>query len=188
MAINSIWPTLQNDLAYTAQYWNETGFDLWEEVPGSSFFATAVQYRALVQGSAFAKKIGKSCPGCDSQAPNILCFLQTYWNDGGKYVVSNINTGTRRTGKDIASVLASVNLFDATVGCDDVTFQPCSPRALANHKAVTDSFRGIYSLNNGIPQGKGVAVGRYSEDIYYNGKSLNYSAKISESEQKLNYF
>jgi glucoamylase len=39
---------------------------------------------------------------------------------------------------------------------------------LANHKAVTDSFR-FYSINSGIPEGAAVAVGRYSEDVYFNG-------------------
>lgn len=40
---------------------------------------------------------------------------------------------------------------------------------LANHKVVTDSFRSIYGINSGIPEGTAVAVGRYPEDTYYNG-------------------
>jgi len=40
-----MWPVIRNDLSYVAQYWNETGFDLWEEVRGSSFFTTAAQHR-----------------------------------------------------------------------------------------------------------------------------------------------
>ena len=50
-----------------------------------------------------------------------------------------------------------------------LTISRCSDRALANHKAVTDSFRSIYSINSGIPQGVAVAVGRYAEDTYYGG-------------------
>lgn len=34
------------------QYWNRKSFDLWEEVNGTSFFTTAVQYKALVEGQA----------------------------------------------------------------------------------------------------------------------------------------
>lgn len=40
-----VWPVIRNDLNYVAQYWNQTGFDLWEEVNGSSFFTTASQHR-----------------------------------------------------------------------------------------------------------------------------------------------
>ncbi len=65
--------------------------------------------------------------------------------------------------------------------CDGATFQPCSDKALANHKAVVDSFR-FYSINNGIPQGKALAVGRYSEDVYYNGNPW-YLATLAAAEQ-----
>ena len=40
-----VWPVIKNDLAYTAQYWAESGFDLWEEVPGNSFFTVASSHR-----------------------------------------------------------------------------------------------------------------------------------------------
>ncbi|KAF2267349.1 glucoamylase [Lojkania enalia] len=175
-----VWPIVRNDLAYVAQYWNQTGFDLWEEVNGSSFFTTAVQHRALVEGSAFAGSIGQSCASCNSQAPQILCFLQTYWN--GQYIVSNINTNIGRSGKDVNSVLASIHTFDPEAGCDDATFQPCSPRMLANHKVLTDSFRPVYGINNGIPQGSAVAVGRYPEDVYFNGNPW-YLATLAAAEQ-----
>ena len=161
---------LEADIAMkVASHWNATGFDLWEEVNSSSFFTTASQYRALVEGAALASQIGQSCAHCSSQAPQILCFLQSYWT--GSYVRSN--TGGGRTGKDVNSILTSIHLFDSATGCNANTFQPCSDKALANHKQVTDSFRSIYSINSGIPQGKGVAVGRYSEDVYQGMHSFN---------------
>jgi glucoamylase len=33
----------------------------------------------------------------------------------------------------------------------------------------TDSFRSIYQINSGIAEGVAVSVGRYPEDVYYNG-------------------
>jgi glucoamylase len=162
----NIWPSVQNDLNYVAQYWNQTGFDLWEEVQGSSFFTIAAQHRALVEGSAFAKALGETCEGCDSQAPQILCFLQSFWN--GKSVVSNVgNNG--RSGLDSNSILASIQLFDPKAACDDVTFQPCSARALSNHKEYVDSFRSIYGINKDSKAGTAAAVGRYKEDTYMGG-------------------
>lgn len=139
--------------------------DLWEEVKGSSFFTIAVQHRALVEGSAFANKFGKSCPYCESQAPQLLCFLQSFWT--GEYILANF--GNDRSGKDASTLLGSIHTFDPEAGCDDTTFQPCSPRALANHKAVTDSFRHLYKLNSGVQDGQALAIGRYQEDVYYNG-------------------
>ncbi|USW54704.1 Putative glucoamylase, carbohydrate binding module family 20, six-hairpin glycosidase superfamily [Septoria linicola] len=175
---NIIWPIVSNDLTYVSRYWNQTGFDLWEEVNSASFFTTASQYRALVEGSALAAQIGKTCAHCDSQAPQVLCFLQSYWT--GSYILSN--TGGGRSGKDANSILASIHLFDPATGCNSNTYQPCSDRALANHKQVTDSFRSVYSINNGIAQGKGVAVGRYSEDVYQGGNPW-YLATFAAAEQ-----
>lgn len=139
--------------------------DLWEEVSGSSFFTIAVQHRALVEGSKFASQVGSSCSYCDSQAPQVLCFLQSFWT--GSYTLANF--GSSRSGKDANTLLGTIHTFDPEAGCDDTTFQPCSSRALANHKVVTDSFRSVYSLNSGIAAGSAVAVGRYPEDSYYNG-------------------
>lgn len=166
--VNSLlWPIIRNDLSYTAQYWNQTGFDLWEEIQGSSFFTIAASHRALVEGNTLATKLGQTCSGCTSQAPEILCFLQSFWT--GQYVDSNINVNDGRSGRDINSVLTSIHNFDAAASCDDSTFQPCSSRALANHKQVVDSFRSTYSINSGVSPGNAIAIGRYNEDTYYSG-------------------
>ncbi|TWU78582.1 hypothetical protein ED733_004072 [Metarhizium rileyi] len=179
-AANTIWPIIAKDLAYTVQYWNRTGFDLWEEVKGSSFFTLSASYRALVEGAALAKTLGKQCSDCESNAPRVLCFLQSFWaND---YINSNINVNAGRTGKDANSIISSIHTFDPAAACTDATFQPCSSRALANHKAVVDSFRTIYTVNKGRSPGRAAAVGRYSEDVYYQGNPW-YLATMAAAEQ-----
>lgn len=161
-----IWPVVRNDLSYVMRYWNETTFDLWEEVRGRSFFTTAVQYRALVEGVWMAERLGVSCEGCEKLAGMVLCALQDYWS--GEFVVSNFGE-SGRSGRDLNSILTSTHMFDADAGCDERTFQPCSDRALANHKVVTDASRSLYAVNEGVPAGVGVAVGRYPEDVYMGG-------------------
>lgn len=165
--VSNVWPIIRNDLAYVGQFWNQTGFDLWEEVEGSSFFTIAAQYRALVEGGILASRIGKQCRACETEAPQILCLLQKFWN--GKYLLANINESNGRSAIDANTLLGSIHVFDPHAACDDKTLQPCSARALANHKVVADSFRNIYGINSGIPQGSAVALGRYSEDVYQGG-------------------
>lgn len=175
-----VWPIISNDLSYIEQYWNQTGYDLWEEVNGSSFFTLNAQHRALVEGAALASKLGQTCTGC-AVAPQILCFLQSFWN--GAYITSNINVNNGRTGKDANSILSSIQVFDpSATACDTSTFQPCSDRALANHKVVTDSFRSIYTINSGISEGTAVAVGRYPEDSYQGGNPW-YLNTLAAAEQ-----
>ena len=149
-------------VGYVGQYWNQTGFDLWEEVLGSSFFTVQNQHRSLVEGAQLAKDLGVTCTGCD-QAPEVLCFLQSFWN--GEYIVSNINENNGRTGLDGNSILGSISIFDINAYCDSPTIQPCNSKALANFKVLMDTFRTTYTINNGIPAGQGVAVGRYAEDV-----------------------
>ncbi|KAI1655789.1 carbohydrate-binding module family 20 protein [Daldinia decipiens] len=179
---NNIWPIIRNDLTYVAQYWNQTGFDLWEEVNGSSFFTVAAQHRSLVEGSALAKTLGINHDSYDAIAPHVLCFLQTFWSSSSGYALANINVNNGRSAKDGNVILASIHNFDAALGCDAATFQPCSDKALSSHKVVVDSFRSIYGLNSGIPSGSAVAVGRYPEDVYYNGNPW-YLLTLAAAEQ-----
>ncbi|KAK8086912.1 Glucoamylase [Apiospora phragmitis] len=180
-----VWPVIQNDLAYTAQYWNQTGFDLWEEVQGSSFFTIAASHRALVEGSNLAKTLGNSCSACDAIAPQVLCFQQSFWSSSGNYALANINVNNGRSGKDTNVFVSTNQGFDPSLGCDATTFQPCSDRALASHKVVVDSFRSIYSINSGFGKGQAVAVGRYPEDTYYNGNPW-YLHTLGAAEQLYN--
>ncbi|KIM89405.1 carbohydrate-binding module family 20 protein [Piloderma croceum F 1598] len=166
---NTLWPIIQLDLDYVSSNWNQTTFDLWEEIQSSSFFTTAVQHRALREGFALASKLGETSAagGYLTQADNLLCFLQSYWNPSGGYITAN--TGGGRSGKDANAVLASIHTFDYTAGCDAATFQPCSDKALSSLKVFVDSFRSIYSINNGLSANASVAVGRYPEDVYMGG-------------------
>jgi glucoamylase len=93
-------------------------------VSGSSFFTIAAQHRALVEGSALAALLGKSCTYCDSQAPQVLCFLQSFWGSSQGYILANINENNGRTGKDANTLLGAIHQFDPSAGCDATTFQP----------------------------------------------------------------
>ncbi|RDB14710.1 hypothetical protein Hypma_016313 [Hypsizygus marmoreus] len=167
--VQKIWPVVKLDIDYVANKWNNSGFDLWEEVSSASFFTTAVQHRALRQGVSLAQKIGQTgvVSGWSKQAGNVLCFLQSYWNPIGGYITSNTQGG--RSGKDANSALASIHTFDAAAGCDVATFQPCSDKALASLKVYVDAFRSIYPINQGLAANAAVATGRYSEDVYFGG-------------------
>ena len=82
----------------------------------------------------------------------------------------------QRSNVDANTVLASIHTFDVDAGCDPVSYQPCSDKALSNLKVYVDSFRDVYSINSGIPAGDAVATGRYPEDVYQGG---NVSCSIS---------
>ncbi|KAL4783906.1 Six-hairpin glycosidase-like protein [Aspergillus varians] len=171
MATNIVWPI----------YWNQSGFDLWEEFDGRSFFTLSVSYRALVEGTLFARSIGFSCPICLSQAPQVLCSLQSFWT--GRFIRSNLDGD--RTGKDAGTLLGIIHTFNPHAGCDDVTFQPCSARALANHHRLMDTFRDLYDINADRSEDQAVAVGRYPEDRYSGGNPW-FLCTLAAAEQLYN--
>ncbi|KAG5943996.1 hypothetical protein E4U53_006970 [Claviceps sorghi] len=185
-ATGAVWPVVARDLDYAVTYWNSTGFDLWEEVRGLSFFTVAATHRALVEGAALAKALGKPCPGCESAAAQVLCLAQSFWTGGDAgYIKANTRTGggDGRSGKDANSLLASIHALDpAAAACANATLQPCSSRALANHKAVVDSFRALYGVNLGRGPGSPAAVGRYPEDVYQGGHPW-YLTTLAAAEQ-----
>ncbi|KAF9811041.1 hypothetical protein IEO21_06707 [Rhodonia placenta] len=179
---DTLWPIIELDLNYVAGNWNQSTFDLWEEVDSSSFFTTAVQHRSLRQGIIFANLIGQTSvvSNYETQAEALLCFLQSYWNPTDNYMTAN--TGGGRSGKDANTVLASIHTFDLDAGCDATTFQPCSDKALSNLKVYVDSFRSIYAINDDISSDAAVATGRYPEDTYYNGNPW-YLCTLAVAEQ-----
>lgn len=162
-----IWPIIQNDISYVGQYWNQTGFDLWEEVRGSSFFTIQNQHRALIEAQELASMLDEKCTGCD-QAPNVLQMLQYFWSN--EYIDSNINVDEKRAGLDGNTIVGPISVFDIEASCKGKTFQPCNSKVLATFKKLVDSFREEYPINKGAEPGQGVAIGRYKEDVYYGGQ------------------
>ncbi|KAM0752913.1 glucoamylase [Meredithblackwellia eburnea MCA 4105] len=181
--LQTLAPMIEADLDYVVTYWGSTGFDLWEEVKGMSFFTSLVQYRALREGAAFFASLGSPRSRYSTAADGVLCFLQSYWSEKDQYILSNTHIEQHRSGLDGNSILGSIHTFDSeSLTCDPTTFQPCSDRALANHLAVVDSFRDIYPINDGISRSAAVAVGRYKEDVYFDGQPW-YLITLAAAEQ-----
>jgi len=80
--------------------------------------------------------------------------LQSFWNEEKGFVtettVTDVKTGGR-SGYGAAPLTVSVLNFDPMLGCDPVTFQPCSDRALLSLKVVGDEFTKIYPINRKLP-------------------------------------
>ncbi|KAH9047688.1 glycoside hydrolase family 15 protein [Lactarius hengduanensis] len=179
----SLWPVIRLDLDYVAANWRQPTFDLWEEINSTSFFTAAVQHRSLREGSALASTLERHAEShtYDTQADSVLCFMQSFWNPRDTHIIAN--TGGGRSGLDSNTVLASIHTFDPAAGCDPITFQPCSDRALANLMNYVDSFRGaVYPINKLAHKSDPIATGRYPEDVYFGGNPW-YIATLAVAEQ-----
>jgi len=102
-------------------YRNNTGYDLWEEVSGSSFFTVAAQHRALVEGSALAALSGSHALIAIPK-PSSALLPASFWGSSQGYILAT----SMKTWKDWqdAHFLGAIHQFAPAAGCDATTFQP----------------------------------------------------------------
>lgn len=158
-----LWPSISLDIDHVINHWNEPSFELWEIVWTDSYWTAAMQARAVYTAFNLGRKLGydEQVNRWEAVAASILCFMQSFWK--GKDGVVASTTVRDRSGVDSATVLASIYNWDPAAGCDPLTLQPCSDRALANLKAVVDGFRS-YPIN---PKEGAAAIGLWTEDQIY---------------------
>jgi len=83
--------------------------------------------------------------------------------------ITDVKTGGR-SGVGAVPMTVSILNFDPTLGCDRLTLQPCSDRALSNLKVVGDKFTEIYPINRKLPPNQFPYVGFFLEDKLYGGQ------------------
>ena len=81
--------------------------------------------------------------------------------------ITDITKG--RSGFGSAPLTVSVYNFDPSLGCDDVTFQPCSPRALSSLKVVGDRFKEFFPLSRNFTSKQPPYFGFFTEDQFIGG-------------------
>jgi glucoamylase len=74
-----------------------------------------------------------------------------------------------RSGYGSAPLTVSVYNFDPSLGCDDATFQPCSPRALSSLKVVGDHFKAFFPLSQNFTEKQPPYFGFFTEDEFIGG-------------------
>ena len=74
-----------------------------------------------------------------------------------------------RSGYGSAPLTVSVYNFDPSLGCDDATFQPCSPRALSSLKVVGDRFKEFFPISRNFTDKQPPYFGFFTEDKFIGG-------------------
>ena len=87
--------------------------------------------------------------------------------------ITNVSEG--RSGYGSAPLTVSVYNFDPSVGCDDATFQPCSPRALSSLKVIGDHFKEFFPISRNYTDKQPPFYGFFTEDQFIGGHVCRYS-------------
>ncbi|RYZ73886.1 MAG: glucoamylase [Proteobacteria bacterium] len=157
---------IKADLEYVAHHWQDSNFDLWEEIYGDHFYTRIVQYRGLIEGARLARFLNDSGAAdfYERQAGLIHDSLNAFWNPSKGYFDATIR---RRGGAahkssqlDVAVILGVLH-----AEFDTGAFSIEDSRVLATALRLEEAFRALYPINH-FPADVAPAIGRYPEDTY----------------------
>ncbi|MGH6798895.1 MAG: glycoside hydrolase family 15 protein, partial [Roseiarcus sp.] len=143
----------------------ERSFDIWEEENGYHYYTQLVQAAALARGAEWLGDTGDA-RACRSVADELAPSLAAYWSAADGYYRSRTGVigGVPEKALDVAVILGVLHA-GRTRGAHSVL----DPRAQATLTALEDMFDAEYAINCQRPPGRGPAMGRYANDVYYSG-------------------
>jgi glucoamylase len=167
---------IKADLDYVSHYWNESGFDLWEEVEGLHFFTLMVSAKSLREGSDLARSFGDlgAADWYREQAGYIESLLTKFWNPIKGHLVETL--WSKRTGLDCGLLLGSLHALPADTSSDEAIYPPWSDEILVSLLELTRDQRDRFPINSSPTSDddddrnelafEGTGIGRYPEDVY----------------------
>ncbi len=178
---------IKADLEYVSHHWQDSSFDLWEEVRGSHFYTQMVQRRALVEGAALADRLGDSGAASfyRAQAQALEAEISRHWDASKGMIVVTLDRveghSEKTSGLDVAVVLGALHgaVHDTAQHGDlpDSFFSVTDDKVLATAAKIDQVFHEIYGINARTKDGDGLsvgnAIGRYPEDVYSGNGPLN---------------
>jgi len=156
---------IKKDLEFTANYWRDPSFDLWEEVLGQHFYTRMVQRSALLLGARLADQLGDSGAAIyyRQKALELTLAIHSHRNYTKGVMEPTLDRSGGLASKweslDVAVVLGS--LHGSTLAG---AYDPLDPWVLASADKLESRFRDMYSINSDTRLGTG--IGRYPEDVY----------------------
>lgn len=161
----SLWPSIQLDMQYVTENWNQPSGDPWEEVKGDIFFTMFSQRKSLIWASKLATALGDSDSAAAylATAKSMETTLMNHWNAQTGIIMELAGT------RPLDSAVHLGLLYGNT---EDGFLAPSDPKAQSSVAVLIDAFsNGYYKINDiddaaGVP---GLLVGRYPQDTYYNG-------------------
>jgi len=154
---------IRTDLDYVAGHWADASCDLWEEVDGHHFYTRIVQRRALVDGAAFHRSLGRTADAdrYAELAEKIEAALQQHVRQDGAL------RATQGNDRLDVSVILGVLHADAP---SDPCFPPADAKVLKTAWLLRSGFRQEYPINQRDTDeaGKRIepGIGRYPGDKY----------------------
>ncbi len=161
---------IKTDLEYVAHHWQDRCIDLWEEVMGRHFFTEAIMMVSLREGAKLAIEMNdpQAAKYYQQVADQIEDQLAKHWDPSKGYYLSALEFSAgpqhQKPSQLDVSVLLAALFVEQPVGLLSLM----DDHMIKSANALETAFASHYPINAG-PGDLGTAIGRYTEDIYYNG-------------------
>ncbi|KAI0292707.1 Six-hairpin glycosidase-like protein [Multifurca ochricompacta] len=188
-----LWPAINLDLQWISQHWNQSSYGLHRVGSlvgarvGGILLDVVHAIPCLAYGSP-PQPSNRSRGGRSRIWQHGVPGSGTFWNEEQGFMtettVTDVSTGGR-SGIGSAPLTVSILNFDPTLGCDPLTFQPCSDRALSTLKVVGDAFKEAFPVNQGLPSNQSPFFGSSSKINCSEGITpfVQYFASFNVAEQ-----
>ncbi|PVI03204.1 glycoside hydrolase family 15 protein [Periconia macrospinosa] len=139
---------IKADLEFVSHSWNDTSFDIWEEVEGMHFFTAMVQLRALREGTQIARAFGDAGAAnwYAEQAGYLTKYVRRFWNKKKGHLVSTL--WSRRSGLDCSILLASIHALPSETADAEPVFAPWSDEVLGSLLELVQDQQSRFPINN----------------------------------------
>lgn len=166
---------IKADLEYVSHFWNESSFDLWEEVEGLHFFNLMVSARSLREGTKMARAFGDmgAADWYEEQAGYAEKLLAKFWQPKKGHLVETL--WSKRSGLDCGLLLGSLHALPADQN-EEAVFPPWSDEMLVSLLALARDQSDRFPINSKPTEDQdddveenafeGIGIGRYPEDVY----------------------
>lgn len=169
---------IKADLDFVGHHWQDSCFDLWEEVDGSHFYTRMLMRSALREGAELATSLNDTGAAdfYNQQADQIEQAMAQFWNEEKSYINATINRvgglDYKASELDTAVIIGSCQSFSEKFPF----LAPNSDEVLATAFALHEAFKNLYPINRVNKSAEGEPVfpgfGRYPEDKYNGSSSL----------------
>ena len=159
---------IRRDLDFTERRYQMPSVDIWEEESGFHFYTRLVQHEALAAGADWAEAQGDDARArrYGEAARALWAALDAFRSPKDGFYLSRLAGAGLAEGKalDGAVLLAIVH-----AGRSEGLYSPLDPLVMATADKLEALFAQEYPINHDRPPGHGVALGRYTGDLYYSG-------------------
>ncbi|WP_246771020.1 glycoside hydrolase family 15 protein [Aestuariivirga sp. YIM B02566] len=157
-----------SDIDFILRHLGEPAFDMWEEEQGQHYYTLRAEATALARAASWLQDAEKA-EACRAAVSTLHRRLDGFWREKDGFYSSRL-TGDPTKYLDISVIFAVIHADDTGPlhSIRDV-------RMLATLRKLEKLFDGLYVINQGRPENRAPAMGRFASDVYFSGGAYYFS-------------